>query len=110
MTRVWCSSITKTAVCDLDCYTTAVITKLVCMTAVIARSSVWVVHTRRRGPVQVRRRRRRPIGLGVVAAFRTARTGRRTVYVFVTALLALLIAGMGAGLAFGCRMEPDEGV
>jgi hypothetical protein len=44
-----------------------------------------------------------------VAAFAPARTGRKNVYVFVTALLALLIAGMGAGLAFGCRMEPDEG-
>lgn len=30
-------------------------------------------------------------------------------YLFVTALLAFLIAGMGAGLALGCRMEPDEG-
>lgn len=30
-------------------------------------------------------------------------------YVFVTVLLAFLIGGMGAGLALGCRMDPEEG-
>ncbi len=29
-------------------------------------------------------------------------------YIFITLLLALLIAGFGAGFAFACRMAPDE--
>lgn len=30
-------------------------------------------------------------------------------YIFITALLALLISGFGAGFAFACRMAPDDG-
>jgi hypothetical protein len=29
-------------------------------------------------------------------------------YIFITALLALLISGFGAGFAFACRMDPEE--
>lgn len=29
-------------------------------------------------------------------------------YYFVTALLVVLIGGMGAGLALGCRLEVEE--
>jgi hypothetical protein len=31
------------------------------------------------------------------------------VYIFLTAVLGILIGGFGAGIALGCRMDPEEG-